>query len=120
MVLVVTAAATDSSLAFLTGSVLGGTGFGVAFLGALRALTAVIPPEHRATVMSAFYIVAYAALSLPAIAGGLVVSSLGLLPTFEVFGSLAAALALVVAAQAWRSRPVTRRTQHRLAYQATR
>jgi predicted MFS family arabinose efflux permease len=92
----------------------------VAFLGALRALSAVIPDEQRAGVLSAFYVVAYAALSLPAIAGGLVVVSLGLRPTFEVFGSAVAALALVAAFQAWRTRPSTRRTHLRPAYQTTR
>jgi MFS family permease len=105
MVLVVIAAATESGLVYLAGASLGGAGFGVAFLGALRALTAVIPSEHRAAVMSAFYVVSYAALSLPAIAGGVVVGSLGLRPTFEVFGSAVAALALVVALLAWRTRP---------------
>jgi MFS family permease len=109
MLLLVIAAAADSSLVYLAGAVIGGAGFGVAFLSALRALTEVIPNEHRAGVMSAFYVVAYAALSLPAIAGGLVVGSLGLLTTFEVFGSVVAALALVVAFQAWRSRPPTQR-----------
>jgi predicted MFS family arabinose efflux permease len=120
MVLLVIAAAADSSLVYLAGAVIGGGGFGVAFLGALRALSAVIPAEHRAAVMSAFYVVAYAALSLPAIAGGTVVGSLGVLPTFEVFGSAAAALALVVAFRAWRTRPPTHRSHHRLAYQTTR
>jgi MFS family permease len=118
MVLVVIAAATDSSLIYVTGAAIGGAGFGVAFLGALRALTSVIPHEHRAAVLSAFYVVAYAALSLPAIAAGVVVESLGLRPTFEVFGSVVAALALVAAFEAWRTRPRTPRVQHRLAYEA--
>ena len=68
MVLIVIASSTDSSVVFLTGAIIGGAGFGVAFLGALRALSAAIPNEHRAAVMSAFYVVAYASLSLPAIA----------------------------------------------------
>jgi hypothetical protein len=55
--------------------------------------------------MSAFYVVAYAALSLPAILAGVVVTPLGLEPTFELFGSVIAGLALVVAAEAWRTRP---------------
>ena len=38
VVLIVIAAATDSSSAYLTGSILGGAGFGAAFLGGLRAL----------------------------------------------------------------------------------
>jgi predicted MFS family arabinose efflux permease len=119
MVLLVIATATGSGLLYLGGAVLGGGGFGVAFLGALRALTAVIPDEHRAAVISAFYIVAYAALSLPAIAGGLVVGSLGVLPTFELFGSVVAALALLVSFQAWRTRPPARHARQRLAFETT-
>jgi predicted MFS family arabinose efflux permease len=85
--------------------VIGGGGFGVAFLGGLRALSAVVPPHHRAQVMSAFYIVAYSAISLPAILAGVLVTPLGLDATFELFGSVIAALALVVAFEAWRTRP---------------
>jgi MFS family permease len=117
MVLLVIAAKSDSSDVYLAGAIIGGAGFGVAFLGALRALTTVIPPERRAAVMSSFYIVAYASLSLPAIAGGILASSVGILPTFEVFGTIVATLALVVAAKAWRTRAATQRVHHRLAYQ---
>jgi MFS family permease len=105
MVLIVLAAASDSSTAFLAGSVVGGAGFGSAFLGGLRALGAAIPPAHRASVMSAFYVVAYASLSVPAVLAGIVVTHLGLPSTFEVFGSVVAGLALVVAFEAWRTRP---------------
>jgi len=108
MVLIVLAASVDSSALYLVGAVIGGAGFGVAFLGALRALSAAIPHEHRAEVMSAFYIVAYSSLSLPAIAAGVLVTPLGLEPTFEIFGSVIAALALVVAFEAWRTRPRAR------------
>jgi hypothetical protein len=55
--------------------------------------------------MSAFYIVAYSALSLPAVIAGLVVNDLGLETTFEVFGSVVAAIAIAVAVTAWRTRP---------------
>jgi predicted MFS family arabinose efflux permease len=55
--------------------------------------------------MSAFSIVAYASLSVPAVLAGLVVRRLGLQSTFEIFGSVAAAIALVVAIEAWRTRP---------------
>jgi hypothetical protein len=44
--------------------------------------------------MSAFYVVAYAALSVPAIAAGAATTSLGPRSTFEIFGAFAAALAL--------------------------
>ena len=105
LLLIVLAASTDSSAVYVIGAVVGGGGFGVAFLGALRALSAAIPPAHRAEVMSAFYVVAYAALSLPAILAGVVVTPLGLEPTFEIFGSVVAALSLLCAAEAWRTRP---------------
>ncbi len=103
--LIVVASAQGSGPVFLAGSALAGFGFGMAFLGGLRALVAVIPPEHRAGVMSAFYIVAYASLSIPAVIAGLVVRHLGLEVTFEIFGGVVAAVALFVAFDAWRTRP---------------
>lgn len=103
--LIVLATIADSSVAYLIGSIIGGFGFGLAFLGGLRALVSAIPAEHRAAVMSAFYVVAYASLSVPAVLAGLVVTSLGLERTFETFGSVTAAIALVVAFEAWRTRP---------------
>ncbi len=102
---VVLAASTGSSAAFVGGAVVGGLGFGLAFLGGLRGLIAVIPADHRGAVMSAFYIVAYAALSIPAVLAGVLVTHLGLQRTFEGIGLLAAAIALFVAAIAWRTRP---------------
>jgi MFS family permease len=103
--LIVAAAATGSGLVYLAGSVLGGAGFGAAFLGGLRALVGSIPPSHRASVISAFYIVAYASLSVPAVLAGITVTHIGLQSTFEVFGTIVAGIALVVAAEAWRTRP---------------
>jgi MFS family permease len=105
MTMIVVAAATDSSLAYLAGSILGGAGFGAAFLGGLRALVAAIPPEHRAAVMSAFYVAAYTSLSVPAVLAGVAVSYISLQSTFEVFGSVVTGIALVVAFEAWRTRP---------------
>ena len=105
MLLVVIAAAANSSAAFVLGMMVAGFGFGLAFLGGLRQLNAVIPPEHRAAVMSAFYVVAYTSLSLPAVIAGFVVTRLGLDMTFETFGSIVAGIALIAAIEAWRTRP---------------
>uniref|UniRef100_UPI002A74BB67 MFS transporter n=1 Tax=Patulibacter defluvii TaxID=3095358 RepID=UPI002A74BB67 len=107
MALVVGSLSVGSAVLFLAATAVTGMGFGVAFLGGLRALTAVVPDHHRGEVMSAFYVVAYASLSLPALAAGLVVDRLGLEPTFRVFGALVVVVALVVAVEAWRSRPRT-------------
>jgi predicted MFS family arabinose efflux permease len=105
MVLIVLAASSESGVLYLIGAIIGGGGFGVAFLGGLRVLSAAIPPAHRAQVMSAFYIVAYGAISVPAVLAGVAVTPLGLQSTFEIFGSIVAALALVVALEAYRQRP---------------
>jgi MFS family permease len=109
MLLIVFAAARDSSAAYLAGSILAGAGFGAAFLGGLRALTAAIPQQHRAAVMSAFYVATYTSLSLPAVLAGIVVAHVALPTTFEIFGSIVAAIALIVAFEAWRTRPTPRR-----------
>lgn len=103
--IVVLAVRIDSGMFYFIGAIVSGGGFGVAFLGSLRALTAVIPHEHRAGVMSSFYIAAYVSLSVPAILAGSVVTPLGLRPTFELFGSVVAVLALIVAVDAWHLRP---------------
>ena len=66
---------------------------------------AVIPHKRRAAVISAFYVVAYASLSLPAVLAGLVVTHLGLDVTFETFGSTIVVVALAMAVEAWRTRP---------------
>jgi hypothetical protein len=55
--------------------------------------------------MSAFFLVAYSALSVPAVLAGLAVTRLGLPTTFAIFGVAVAGLALFVALQAWRARP---------------
>jgi predicted MFS family arabinose efflux permease len=104
VLLIALSAPITSPVLLLAGSTIGGAGFGIAFLGALRNLSAVIPPEDRAGVMSAFFLVAYTALSVPAVLAGLVVTGLGLSTTFAIFGVAVAALALFVAAQAWRAR----------------
>jgi MFS family permease len=104
MVLIVFAAARDSSAAYLAGSILAGAGFGAAFLGGLRGLAAAIPQHQRAAVMSAFYVAAYASLSLPAVLAGVVVAHVALPTTFEIFGSVVAAIALIGAFEAWRTR----------------
>lgn len=102
---IVVASLTDSGVLLLAGAAFGGAGFGLAFLGALRTLTAAMPATHRAEVMASFYLVAYASLSVPAIVAGILVTPLGARETFEIFGVISAVLALAAAAQAWRLRP---------------
>jgi MFS family permease len=108
MGMIVAAAATTSAVLFTLGAIVTGAGFGTAFLGGLRSLSSAIPPEHRAATMSAFYLVAYGSLSIPAVIAGFVVEPLGVRETFEIFGSAIILVALLVTAEAWRQRPRAR------------
>ena len=64
-----------------------------------------IPHEHRAAVMSAFYIVAYASISVPAVLAGLVVGHLGLSLDLRDLRQRRRRHRAVVAFEAWRTRP---------------
>jgi MFS family permease len=109
MGLIVAAAATGSAVFFTVGAIVTGAGFGTAFLGGLRSLSTAIPPEHRAATMSAFYLVAYGSLSIPAVIAGFLAEPLGVQETFEIFGSAIILVALLVTAEAWRQRPAAAR-----------
>ncbi len=101
----------DSGALFLAGSVIAGAGWGVAFMGAIRSISAAAPAKHRAGVMAAFYVVAYLALSVPAVIAGLAVPGLGIEPTFRIFGVAVIVLALLTAAGTRRSARITRVVQ---------
>jgi MFS family permease len=88
---------TGSPGLFLGASALTGIGFGVAFMGAMRLISTVAPPQQRASVMSAFYVVAYLSLSVPTLIAGMAVPGLGLERTFRIFGSIVVALGLATA-----------------------
>ena len=89
----------------LTGLVLGslvvGLGFGAAFIGALRSLAAALPPAHRAGVMSAFFVVAYTAISVPTIGAGVAAVHIGLESAVTWFGCAVAIVALLVVVIGW-------------------
>jgi MFS family permease len=90
-----------STAAFLVGTVLVGFGFGAAFMGALRSLSVVLPPAHRASVMSAFFVVAYASISIPAVAAGVAAVHIGVDSAATWFGYAVAVVAALVAVIGW-------------------
>lgn len=104
MAALVATLSTGSALAFFAASTLTGAGFGVAFMGGLRDISVTTPPEHRGSVMSAFFVVAYLSLSLPAIGAGISATDLGVEPTFRIFGAAVVALAIGLAVTASRQR----------------
>lgn len=94
-----------SGVLFLLCGALIGVGFGLTFLGSLRTIARVAPSDHRAEVMSAFYLVAYTTWTVPALTVGLITAHAGLMPTFRVFAVVVAVVALGVAGAARRIAP---------------
>jgi len=98
------ASLSSGSLALLLAAgVVAGAGFGIAFLGALRALTRVVPEHHRAETMAAFYLVAYGSNALPTLGAGVALAHFALLPTFRAFALAVGFVALAAAWAAWRA-----------------
>ncbi|WP_432933897.1 MFS transporter [Microbispora sp. CA-135349] len=83
-----------SAALFVVASVVIGVGVGFGMFGSLRTVGAAAPPDRRAQVMAAFYIVAYAAISLPAVAAGFAVRRLGAVQTFQIFGAVIVVVSL--------------------------
>ena len=88
------AIATTSPWPYYLGTAIAGLGFGTAFLGAFRTLAALATPGRRGDLLSAIYLVAYLAFSLPALIAGLAVTNLGLTTTAFWYGIVIAVLAV--------------------------
>jgi MFS family permease len=87
------AIATTSSAGFLAGTAIAGTGFGLAFLGSFRVITALAEPDDRAGLVAAIYIVGYLAFSVPALIAGVATTAFGLHSTALVYSASLAVLA---------------------------
>lgn len=84
-----------SAATLLAGTAVAGFGFGPAFTGAYRSVTAHAPTADRAGVITAIYIVSYLATGIPAVIGGIATSHYGLGDTARVYALVVAALAAV-------------------------
>jgi MFS family permease len=93
---VVAVLAGSLALLFVAG-VVTGFGFGGSFIGALAMITAGVAPGHRAGLLASTFVVGYLAFSLPAIAAGIAIGSVGLARTTEVYGAVVIVLALAAA-----------------------
>ncbi|MES1178391.1 MAG: MFS transporter [Myxococcales bacterium] len=60
----------ESLWLFFAGCVVAGAGFGAGFQGAIRSVLVLASPLERAGVLSTLYVVAYLAMGLPAVLGG--------------------------------------------------
>jgi MFS family permease len=84
-----------SSALFITASVVIGAGIGLGMVGSIRLVGEAAPAAHRASVMAAFYVVAYTAISVPAIIVGFVVRICGTVLSFQYFACAVVLLGLV-------------------------
>ena len=92
-------------VALLAGTMIAGAGFGATFSGTLRALLPTAEPHQRAGLLSAFYVKAYLAFALPAVAAGLSVPLIGLATVAYAYGAVIILLALIsMLASLWMDR----------------
>jgi hypothetical protein len=91
----VLALVTGSTAAFFAAAVVSGIGFGTAFLGAMATVTRDVAPGGRSGLLSSLFVVSYLAFSVPAIAAGIAVGTVGLMRTAEIYGFGVIVLALI-------------------------
>ena len=87
------AVATQSAGVFLVGIAISGTGVGSSFLGSFRTLSALASPGQRASLISAIFIEAYTAFSIPVVLAGIATARFGLRRTGLVYCATVAVLA---------------------------
>jgi MFS family permease len=105
------AVAMTSAGVFLAGIAIAGIGVGMAFLGSFRVLSALATPGQRASLISAIFIVAYAAFSLPVVIAGIATSRFGLHGTGLAYCAAVAALAALALASLLSSNRSSARTE---------
>jgi MFS family permease len=88
------ALAVTSLWILVVGTILAGIGQGVTFSAGIVAISAASPADRRAETVSAFFVIAYAAISLPVLLVGAAVGSWGLRLSGIVFTSACGALTL--------------------------
>jgi MFS family permease len=95
LLLVLYAVSVESTLLFFAGSVVLGTGWGPTYMAGFRAIAALAPPQHKAEILAAVFVVGYLFFSLPAIAVGLVATHFGLHTATLAFGAIVTSMGAV-------------------------
>jgi MFS family permease len=88
LLLVLYAVSAESTLLFFVGSVVLGTGWGPTYMAGFRAIAGLAPPQHKAEILAAVFVVGYLFFSLPAIAVGLIATQFGLHTAALAFGAV--------------------------------
>jgi len=105
MGLVVLGAILGAIPVFLGGTIVTGLGFGLAFMGSMRALAVATPALERASIISAFYSVGYLALIVPVMLGGRLLDAVGVPRTLIIYGGATIVMALLAGLAAARLTP---------------
>jgi MFS family permease len=95
MVILSVALQLSSLWGLIAAAVVGGVGQGVCFSRGLAAVSELTPPGRRAEISSAYFVVAYVAISLPVIGEGLAARVWGLRTAGVSFAVAVAVLAIV-------------------------
>ena len=105
---------TPSAALLLVGTAVAGVGFGVAFLGSFRILSALAPPTERARLVATIYVVCYLSFSLPAIAAGVAVTHSNLHDASLGYAAFVGGLSAIAVASALARRSSHKRTAGRV------
>jgi len=87
--------ATEQMPLLLIASLVAGIGHGMVFRAGMAAVTTASPPDQKAAVTSALFIMFYIGISVPVIAVGISVHAFSLQHVGEFFASVVAAIALL-------------------------
>lgn len=100
---------TSSTPILIAGTVVSGSGFGMAFAGAVGLVIPHARAHERGELFSAIYVVNYLAFGVPAIAAGLLIAPLGLSAAVLLYAATVVAIAVIgVAVQALPTRETHR------------
>jgi hypothetical protein len=95
MGLIVVSAAQASLPLFLVAWIIGGSGYGLLFLGGLGLTNRHAPAHHRAQMLSVVYLAAYLSQGLAAIAVGLSDTAIGLAPAVDIWAPIIGGMCLL-------------------------
>jgi MFS family permease len=95
LLLVLYAVSVGSTPLFFAGSVVLGTGWGPSYMAGFRAIAALAPPQHRAEILAALFVVNYLFFSLPAMIAGIVATHFGLHTATLAFGAVVTCMGAV-------------------------
>ncbi|MBF6176382.1 MFS transporter [Nocardia blacklockiae] len=85
---------TGSQTLLFVGTVIAGIGFGASFQGVTRTVLPLAPATERGKLVAAFYVLSYLAFCVPAVAAGVIATSVSLLTTATGYGVVLIVLAV--------------------------